>query len=153
MCIVWQTALDNDFNKSKHVVLKTEFSLWVVVTENNECVASKVWLRCEVMVLASKCCNHRLHSTTLELYLQCTWNFTSFFCLWSCFASVQITIASIKQMECLNQVVRHLRLSSQGRCRSHHSSPQVLLSPSPPQWTSCCYSCGTALLASRHWAS
>jgi hypothetical protein len=42
-------------------------------------VASKVWLRCEVMVLASKCCNRRLHSTTLELYLQCTWNFTSFF--------------------------------------------------------------------------
>jgi hypothetical protein len=38
MFIVWQTALDNDFNKSKHVVLKTEFSLQVVVTENNEWV-------------------------------------------------------------------------------------------------------------------
>jgi hypothetical protein len=38
MFIVWQTAPDNDFIKSKHVVLKTEFSLRVVVTENIECV-------------------------------------------------------------------------------------------------------------------
>jgi hypothetical protein len=33
--IVWQTAPDNDFIKSKHV-LKTKFSLLVVVTENIE---------------------------------------------------------------------------------------------------------------------
>jgi hypothetical protein len=42
MFMVWQTALDNDFNKSKHVVLKTEFSLRVVVTENIECVG-RIW--------------------------------------------------------------------------------------------------------------